>query len=192
MAARQCMKHFIYIYIYTYYVYIHQFLKPNLVPNEHFSLLYHLHRSRSFILSLLTSLACHDQMGAFRVQWLTWDLRRPPFHHIPYRPPCILLSLLPSITSPSPYIHFSISKSYPSISLPLGTDTFHIIHHNESTTTHKLIPPRSTRYENWLFERVIVRWKCGHNHEMKTWVIYEKKSILNRWQDEDGHLDFTT
>lgn len=38
----------------------------------------------------------------------------------------------------------------------------------------------------------MVKWKRGHKHEMKTWVIHEKKSILNRCQEEDEHLDFAT
>lgn len=52
-------------------------------------------------------------------------------------------------------------------------------------------PPCSTRH-NWLVERVVVKLKCGHKHEMKTWMIHERKSILNGWQEKDVHFDFST
>lgn len=80
-----------------------------------FFLLCHLSPRSSFpplSLSLLTSLTCHDQTGALRVQRLTWtpggcrSITRP-FFHLAF----FFLSLHPSITPPSPYILFSINKS---------------------------------------------------------------------------------
>jgi len=62
-------------------------------------------------------------------------------------------------------------------------------------TPHSILLPYSplcsTRYDNQLAERVMVKWKRGHKHEMKTWLIHEKKSFLNRCQEEDEHLDLT-
>lgn len=114
----------------------------NLVPNdEHFfGLLCHLfpRPSFSFPLSVLTSLTCHDQMGAFRVQWLTWTLVPS---HFPFVLTFILLSLHPSITP-----HRLHHQQFQAFLFHSGTDSFCIIHlyvNNIPTTTHssQLIPP---------------------------------------------------
>ena len=85
-----------------------------------------LRGSPSLALPLLTSLTCHDQMGAFRVQQLTWT---PGGGHS-ITSPFVRLAFFYHFIPPSPLHHltsFSPSTN-PTISLPLGTDSFRIIH----------------------------------------------------------------
>lgn len=92
-------------------------------------------------LALLTSLTCHDQMGAFRVQCLTWT---PGGCH--------------SITSPSSDLHSFITSSlhHPSITLLpfLHQQILPFLFHSErilfrSVATPQLHPRCCERYVNW-------------------------------------------
>lgn len=82
-------------------------------------------------LLLLPSLTRHDQMGAFRVQRLTWTTQDVPFHHI-FNPAFLYhfipLSHLHHLTSFSP-------STNPAIFLPLGTHFYHISHFYVNTHT---------------------------------------------------------
>lgn len=151
----------------------------------------------SFSPGLLPSFSLYSHPWHVMIKWVLLEFSGWPGlweAAIPSHPPSSNLHSFYHFIPPSPLHHltsFSPSTN-PTISLPLGTDSFRIIHLYVSNPAPQLIPLCSARYDNWLAERVMAKWKCGHKHEMKTWVIHKKKSILNRCQEEDEHLDFTT
>lgn len=102
--------------------------------------------SPSLVLPLLPSLTCHDQLGAFRVQWLTWTSGG---HHS-ITSPSVHLAFFYHFIPRSPLHHltsFSPSTN-PTISLPLRMDSFPIIHPNKNTPTTAPLAPQGIT--DWL------------------------------------------